>query len=79
MAERKIIGGAVKLPEIFTIKEIIQPAKFKIVAPDKSEHELVVDIKIYNIDDFYKSIESFKQDVEYRGETKQEGEANGSR
>jgi hypothetical protein len=61
MSEITILGGAVKVPEIFKVTEVIQPAKFKIVAPDGSEHEMVIDVKIYKGSDFYNSIEEFKK------------------
>lgn len=74
MSERTIAGGAIKVPNIFRVVEIIQPAKIKIMAPDNSEHEMVVDIKLYTQEEFYKSIEEFKT-----MEIKPQGDSNGSR
>lgn len=57
----KIVGGAFKLPDIFQLQGVSQHAKIMVKAPDGSQHEITIEIKMFEQEEFFESIDKFKE------------------
>lgn len=59
----KIVAGAFKIPNGFELDGIISPARLTMKAPDGSIVEFTVEIKAFEPQEFFESIDKFKEQV----------------
>ena len=70
----KVVGGAAIIPNGFKLLEIPEKVMMRVEAPDGNSAEIPLYIKLYNDDEFFKSIEEFKETFKLKED---EGETNG--
>ena len=63
MPDVTIVAGAFKIPNGFTLTGAITPAKLTMKAPDGKDIEFIVDMKSYKSEEFFESIDKFKEQV----------------
>jgi len=63
VAKTVIVGAALKIPPGFELVGEVQNARCIMKAPDGKEIELVVDVKAFSKEEFFESMDQFKEQI----------------
>ncbi len=63
MSKITVIGGVAKLPVGFELLGVVNTARFIMRAPDGTDVELNVDIKAFDSQEFFESMDKFKEQI----------------